>query len=389
MKILTAYTYEIDDAHLALEDILQQLNLKKNLKKNAIGLITCYSEFIDSGVVEKLCSVLPFDVVGCTTISSAVNHEGGMLMLAISVLTSDNTFFISGCSDSLVDEQEETLKKAYNNVASKHGTPSMILCYIPLINSVSGDRILDVFNKVNGSIPHFGTIAVDHHLDYHSAQTIYNGKTFRNELAFVCFYGDVNPTFHIMSVSDKKIIKQKAIITASKRNILQTVNNLPALQYLNSLGLLKDGVMDGVNVIPFMIDYNDGTKPVARAIFAITEEGYAVCAGDMPIHATISVGSLDHDEIVNTTEEIIKKVITSKQDGMLLFSCIARNLCLGADVNAEIDLIEEIVKDKTPFHFAYSGGEICPVYNENGNIVNRLHNDTLIICLFNEEVREG
>jgi hypothetical protein len=33
-----------------------------------------------------------------------------------------------------------------------------------------------------------------------------------------------------------------------------------------------------------------------------------------------------------------------------------------------------------PFLFAYAGGEICPLYTQNGRLVNRFHNMTAIGC---------
>ncbi|ULQ59833.1 FIST C-terminal domain-containing protein [Brucepastera parasyntrophica] len=152
---------------------------------------------------------------------------------------------------------------------------------------------------------------------------------------------------------------------------------------MQSLGLMTDYGVEGTNAIPFVIDYNDGTKPIARAIYAITTEGYAACGGEMPVNATLAIGSIDYEDVIGTTTETVETVLhTDKKEGLLIFSCLARNLALGADALAEMETVSEKIQSSVPYHFSYSGGEICPVYTEDGNLVNRFHNNTFIACVF-------
>ena len=76
MQAFTASTFEIDDVQAAVAEILEQL--QSRLCQNSVGIISCYAEFIDSGVVEALCNQLPFDVVGITTIANATGAQHGM-----------------------------------------------------------------------------------------------------------------------------------------------------------------------------------------------------------------------------------------------------------------------------------------------------------------------
>ncbi|MDR2738996.1 MAG: hypothetical protein LBB68_04085 [Treponema sp.] len=71
IKVLNACTAEIDDVDLAVSEILEQLDVPGNLRNNSIGIIACYYEFIETGVVAEICKRLPFDVVGCTTLGNA------------------------------------------------------------------------------------------------------------------------------------------------------------------------------------------------------------------------------------------------------------------------------------------------------------------------------
>jgi hypothetical protein len=65
---------------------------------------------------------------------------------------------------------------------------------------------------------------------------------------------------------------------------------------------------------------------------------------------------------------------------MLMYSCAGRNWCLGMNPLAEHEKVKECLGD-TPYHFAYSGGEIFPSRLADGRVVNHLQNDSLIICI--------
>ena len=57
-------------------------------------------------------------------------------------------------------------------------------------------------------------------------------------------------------------------------------------------------------------------------------------------------------------------------------------LTLRPNVEAEIVKSLEIIGDKVPFSLIYSGGEICPVYNQQRGVVNRFHNLTYTLVVF-------
>jgi hypothetical protein len=122
-------------------------------------------------------------------------------------------------------------------------------------------------------------------------------------------------------------------------------------------------------------------------MFAITPEGYAVCGGKMPVGASLTLGSISAEEILKTTGETLKLALAigesnGNKNGMLIFSCVGRFFVQGFDTAAEMKKVRDVVGNKLPFHFAYSGTELCPVYGNDRAIYNRSHNDTIIICIF-------
>jgi hypothetical protein len=253
--------------------------------------------------------------------------------------------------------------------------------------NVGGDFFVDALTKISDGVPNFGMISVDHNSDYHEACVIHNGKTYFDRYAFVLLAGNVHPRFAMAGVSSPQISQVKGVVTASRGNQLQTINNKPVLEYMQSLGIAKnaDGTLVGINSFPFVVDYNDGATPVVRAMFATTPEGYAVCGGDIPVGATLSVGFIDADAIIATTREALLSVLASdeKPDCILMYSCVGRYFTLGYNPMAEIAEVQKLMETAAiPYQFTYSGGEFCPVYAQNKEdfVANRNHNDTFVIC---------
>jgi hypothetical protein len=385
IKTLTAYTLEIDDCEKAVSQILSQLDIGKNLLKNSVGIVSCYSEFVESGVVKALSEKLPFEIIGSTTVGNSVPGINGRLMLSIAVITGDDISFSCASSEPLTpDNFKQNIAAAYENALSRLGQkPAMIFVCSPLFFNIAGDEVIQAIDEVSGGTPIFGTLAVDHTNDYHTAHTLFNKSESLGRLSMALIAGNINPLFSVTSVPEHKIVKQKAIITKSHHNLLVEVNDIPVIEYMTSIGLAANGKLEGLNTLSFTIDFNDGTKPLVRGIFGQTPEGYAICGGSMPVNATLGIGSADHDDIIAMTAEAMKQLPLDKlSSGLFLFSCISRNMALGFDVSAEMDTVQNIVGGKAPYLMAYSGGEICPTYGKDGKTVNRFHNETLVTCLF-------
>jgi hypothetical protein len=214
---------------------------------------------------------------------------------------------------------------------------------------------------------------------------IFNGDTWNDRLAIILFCGNFKPLFSVTSISEDRILKQRAIITKSGGNVLMEVNDMPVGAYFESLGLAKNGRLNNAHQIPLIIDFNDNTKPVARTIHTQTPEGYLICGGEVPENCSLTVGSIDVQDIVKTAADAIKVLLAEgRGGGILFFSCAVRNFALGFDNMAEIRTVREEMGTGGAYMFAYSGGEICPVMTSDGKLKNRFHNVTLISCSFGD-----
>lgn len=384
VRMLTAFTEEIDDVEAAVAELLAQLDLPAHQLTHSVAMVTCYPEFLDSGVVAALNDALPFDMVGATTMGNAVAGGLGQLSLTLAVLTSDDIQFGALCTESLAEDIDGAVEGAYPPVREAvGGNPSLAIVFAPLLFNVGGDALIEKMKAVSGELPLFGTIAVDHTTEYTEAQAIFNGRGYRDRMAGILVGEGLSPAFFIASVAEEKVLRQKAVITASKDNLLIAVNNMPALDYMEELGLVKKGSVEGVKGVPFLIDYGDGTRPVVRNAFGLTPEGSIVFGGSMPTGVTLGIGAIDYDDVIRTTREMVESVLAGdKKDALLMFSCIGRNFALNFDTLAELQTVEDTVAGAIPYQMTYSGGEFCPMKREDGSLVNRFHNDTIIACAF-------
>ena len=117
-------------------------------------------------------------------------------------------------------------------------------------------------------------------------------------------------------------------------------------------------------------------------MFATTPEGYAVCDANIPVGASVSVGTFDSAKMLETSKSTIAAALNGAQNGMLIFSCISRYYAQGRDSVAELKLLDEEINSRCNYLASYSGGEICPGSDQDGKPKNFAHRDSIIICVF-------
>ena len=385
MRLLNAWTMELDEHAIAISEILEQLDLDRNAKKNSVGLITCSYDYVESGIVKAICNALPFDVIGCTSLTNANNTEAGTMLLCLTVFTADDCRFSAAVSGSLANNLENEVRvaatKAMNALSEK---AQMALALFPMFG-VGGELMLSALDNALNGAPIFGTVASDHDTaEYSNTHVIFNGECFRDRLSFFLISGNIKPQFVVAATSEQNLRKQRAVITSSEECLIKKINEMTAREYFEFMGMISGKGIEGISSVPFMVDYGDGSQPVARAIFGLNQDGSALCGGFVPEGSTLYIGRMDVEDILLTAENSIKDLLKSDGlKGIIMFPCLGRNMVLAINPLAEIDLVRKEIGDKAPWHLAYSAGECCPVYSsKDSRLLNRFHNFTFIGCAF-------
>jgi hypothetical protein len=392
IKTLTAYTYEVDDVATAVSEILEQLQLEGNLRKNTVGILHCSTYFVDSGVVAALSNALPFRVAGVTTLGSAVHDEISETMLTLMVLTSDDVNFAIGLTEPITFRDESVLRNAYESAtATLPGKPALIISYFPLATAAfgaGGDFVVETMSRISGDVPVFGTMPVDNSHDFHEARILCDGIAYSDRFAFILLQGNLKPRFYLTSISEENIRKDRpGTVTDTRGILLHSVDNTPILDYLKkTLGLAFDEKdPSSVHMIPLLMDFGNGAPPVVRAMNNFTPENVAVCSGELVNGVTLLTGRFNKAIVLETTAKILQTILAAEHDadGILIYSCAARYWSLGLDSLAELEVIQNSFRSsELPYSLGYSCGELCPVQSPDGNLTNRMHNYTFIACAF-------
>jgi len=395
LKILNAYTQELDDSEKAVREIHESLDIKNSLLKNSVALLFCHAQFIETGAAEAVYKSLPFDVLGCTSqyfglpgTADAPAVEGGT-MLTVTILTSDDIGFTTGVSGSLNEKNvEECVHDLYRRTASSPGeSPSLAFAFPPTMTSVPADVMAAVLNRVCGGIPVFGSVALDIHNYSRKPKTFFKASAesgvFGDRIPLLLFRGRVKPRFFHSFFPEKLKMPWDAVITEAAGNRIVSINNRPALSFIKDMGFFSDGVHDTVLVYPLVIEYpNHDTHVVV--LQEIDPEGQLICGMNVKAGGILNIGAVAADSILDSAKSMAQDLKNGDSGtGFIMFSCFLRNVVLGESSQAEFEMVcKELDGYTGSWLFLNSGGELCPGYTENGELVNRFHQCALIACQF-------
>ncbi|GHV30488.1 hypothetical protein FACS1894167_11400 [Synergistales bacterium] len=387
IKMMTAYTIEVDDPEAAVSELLEQIERKGSLLENTVGIVSCYYEFIETGAISALSERLPFDVIGCTVMGSATNEQYGLEQMTLVVLTSDDIRFSTALSEPIsTDAAAKPVEDVYRQALEKlPGEPSLIFALGPITSDASGEIIFKALNAVSGNnIPIFGTLSNDTSLTYENSRTFLNGQIHQFKLALLLMHGPINPRFYVTAISDKNIQQKKAVVTESEGYLLKRVNDMPLLDYLATIGVQKEG-LSAITALPFLVDYGDGTKPIVLSMYSFTEAG-AYCPSEMPAGTNIALAEVDYNSVMETAETTVRRALEDARrngaSGVLAIPCLTRILVISPNSEDEMKKTADLIGEEFPFAIIYSGGEMCPVYTEKRERINRFHNLTYTLMVF-------
>ncbi|MDR2048108.1 MAG: FIST C-terminal domain-containing protein, partial [Treponema sp.] len=256
-----------------------------------------------------------------------------------------------------------------------------IFILIPALYNLAGDTAVSVLDRESGGAPVFGTGALDVDTKIRMPKTIYNGSAYTDRMPVLFFSGNLAPRFFVDSIWAYNIYTKKALVTEAEGNRMISVNNMPAAEYMRKIGLVTEERLDMLFVFPLAMSSGDNTLPKLFIIYTVNDDGSLTCSANTPAGSVIYIGSPGSGEVVNSAKKITGAIKKTGGEAALIFSCFSRSVIL-TNSRDEMEAIHKEFKDSTlPYILAYSGGEICPLYSEKGNIVNHYHNYAIISCV--------
>ena len=395
IKFYTAFTNQIDDAESAVREICGQLNTVENTLKNTIGIVHFYHEFSETGVCQAIIDALPFKTAGCVSSYSATDAQYSDIALTVTMITSDDVTFSIHTIDSVDAKPKEQISNEVAALCSElciDEIPKMVMPFMPPLPHYGGDELVSVVNALPQPFPVFGTISFSTEESQGSNYVVGDGK-LSAAFSFIAFYGNIQPSFHITTAfAFDDSFGGVAEITESDGLMLKRINDKTALSYLKEIGIVtSDNLVAGSTVwaVPAVLTYPNDVKVVRAFLEFVEGTEYIVSTGTMEIGTKIKFAFVDGEKTLASADKLINDLIVEKKNNIIAYSCAARAWSLGAKFFSEAQVISNGAEKYKAVHnqplnysVAYSGGEICPVLDNEGRLVNSLHNYTLIACSF-------
>ncbi|MDR2443380.1 MAG: FIST C-terminal domain-containing protein [Deltaproteobacteria bacterium] len=383
IKSIIAQTNEIDEIDLAVVSILAQLELNQNLLANSFALIFGQFDSFAPGLLPAIAQTLPFDIIGVSApMTTSQLSKSDYSLLTLVVLTSDDMVFSVGISESMdIDPQTQVNELISRLMTGQSQSPKLgFLLGPPSVHPVQADHVVAYFTKALPNCPFFGTLSCDFNIQEMPRYVFFNGECYTNRFSLVLFFGLIKPKFNLISLPEKKALKHRAIISKVQGNILMEVNGINFMDYLRDLGVSGD-IRQSYLTMPFLVTEPNGKSKI-HMLISQTDEGYAVCTQDIILNSTLGLSGFDETDVLLSARRLTEELKWEQFDFCLILSCLGRNIGLGLNYLAELDMFRAGLGDMLPYVVLYSGGEFCPEINDNGESINSFHNLVLASCRF-------
>jgi len=326
--------------------------------------------------VTELLSQKGIQIFGASTGDNFTDGEIESHTIVLLLLDINPAYFqlaIKGADEGTIKEIAEQIGQS---ALAKFKNPAFLVVSGGL--AVDGDEIIAGIESACGiGTTIFGGLAAD----FLRMQRTY---VFNNDK--LCDYGllalildEEKISLSGMAVGGWKPMGMDRIITKSIGNVVYTIDNEPALDFVSRYAGLKD--LDTNNALNFLISSNfqlqlkrEDKHPVMRTpMQANPEDRSIVFAGSLPQGSKVKLCLLPGFEVIEAAliEFNNYKKDQPEPDALILFSCAGRQLTLGPYVSEEIDGIKNIWN-------APLAGFFC--YGEIGRVVSGQHEFHNMTC---------
>ena len=395
MRSYQLFTDEIDDLDLAVSELRKQYDLC-DFSPNTGGILYCGSEVDTHALCKKLWNEFHLPFIGTTCIGQFTGNGYAEASICLNLFTGEDISFSGGLSGDLTSENmAEEIKEAYRSLKESMNRPeSTIVLYIPWVEGVVYDDILDALSEVSGDIPIFGGICSDE-WEFGNTHAMCSMGSFTNRAAMLLVGGNFKPKF---ATSHATITSADSTVTVTKASgaTVYELDGEPAIDYLKSIGLefKQKNIFSDCLASPMIFSYTtesgDHLKILRNLFLADFESGAVTFAGRVPEGSkmTLALTSLRtiqnsiHDASVKLFSEISKDT-DYNYTGILVASCTGRYCLSVANKNTECSALMTGVDNGLILSGGYMNGEFCPIKGEEtGKYYNLLNNETFTLMAF-------
>jgi len=334
--------------------------------------------------ISKLLTEKGIKIFGASTGSNFTDGEIETGATVILLLAVNPSYFKIEIKDSGNGSTKETAEQIGSAAKDTFRKPAFIILSGGL--TADGDEIIEGIENICGKgTTLFGGLAADS-LKLERTYVFTNDKLSDKGLLALIF-DEEKISLNGMAIGGWQPIGMDRIITKSEGNIVYTIDNEPALDFISRYSGLKN--LDTDNALNFLIASNfqlqlkrENKHPVMRTpMQANKEDRSIVFAGTLPQGSKVRLCLLPGFDVIDASLREFKEYEKQQPeaDAMILFSCAGRQLTLGPYVSEEIDGIKNIWDAPMVGFFCY--GEIGRVENQK----HEFHNMTCSLAMLSEK----
>jgi len=214
--------------------------------------------------------------------------------------------------------------------------------------------------------------------------TMFNGKTKKNQIVIVGFYGALHITSGFSTGWTEFGAERR--VTRSFKNTVYELDHEPALDiYERYLGEQAQELPSSGLRFPLSIRKTADDYPIIRTLLGINRDDHSLTfAGDMPEASFARLMKTNIDSLLESTQERISllKNQHKKNKGLcLVVSCVGRRLVLDQISEEELELLAAELGSGFNISGFYSYGEFASSKLQGC----QLHNQTSTITLISED----
>lgn len=392
MAHLKTFTSDFEHPERMCEDLIA--GLPADLGPESVAFLSASSQAKYKELMPLLQSRLRCPVVGGTTLSDPFAPHGGDVGASLAILRRPGMKHAVSLSAPIHElNEKEQMGVLYRDCMDRLGCEAkMIFLIIPVIRHLSAGRYLPHIYELAGDVPVFGGMVSDD-FDSDKFAVFAEGAAYSDRMVMVAVGGDIHPVWSV-ACEVTRLSDFSPTITAAYNNVVYGIDDMSFCEYLRRLGFHDDIKLLADFTLAILItggvSVHDGVPEITHLAATDPVLGCGIFGSEVTPGCRITLGHLTRDDIVSSTRACLDNLL----DGMrrerekgrdfgfvFCISCLGRYFALmGSPENVEADMIARTLPDGLPLFGYYGFNEVCPTRHKTGEILNRAHSDSIIMC---------